>query len=399
MPKKLWFLIIGMIINTTGSSFLWPLNTIYIHNILGHSLSFAGFILMLNAGAGIIGNLVGGFLFDKIGGYRSILSGLFITTGAGLLLVPFHTTLPYAILLTIVGFGSGMIFPSMFALAGSVWPDGGRKPFNAIYVAQNVGVALGTSIGGVVASFSFNWIFAVNAALFVCFTIFAWLTYKTIDPGNDAGQMQTNILEQTKPVKQKGPYLSLIILCSGFVLCWIGYVQWQSTIASYTQTLNIPVSLYSLLWTANGLLIVLGQPVIALVTKKLSSPKTQMVIGISLFICSFITLSFANTFPLLLIAMVILTSGEMLVWPAVPTIASGLAPKGRAGFYQGFVNSSGTCGRMIGPLFGGLIVDIWNMNALIVILFIFYIGAIVTSIIYDRPNRNQIFHKERVLSK
>jgi hypothetical protein len=40
-----------MIVNVTGSSFLWPLNTIYIHDHLGKSLSVAGVVLMLNAAA------------------------------------------------------------------------------------------------------------------------------------------------------------------------------------------------------------------------------------------------------------------------------------------------------------------------------------------------------------
>lgn len=42
MPRALWLLIIGMAVNVTGSSFLWPLNTIYIHDHLGKSLSMAG---------------------------------------------------------------------------------------------------------------------------------------------------------------------------------------------------------------------------------------------------------------------------------------------------------------------------------------------------------------------
>ena len=65
MPKVVWFLIIGTFVNTVGNSFLWPLNSIYIHNHLGKSLTIAGFVLMLNSLAGVFGNLIGGFLFDK----------------------------------------------------------------------------------------------------------------------------------------------------------------------------------------------------------------------------------------------------------------------------------------------------------------------------------------------
>lgn len=83
--------------------------------------------------------------------------------------------------------------------------------------------------------------------------------------------------------------------------------------------------------------------------------------------------------------MVVLTFGEMLVWPAVPTIASRLAPEGKAGFYQGVVNSAGAAGRMIGPLVGGILVDVLNMHALILILLFVYVGAAVTAVFYDRP--------------
>src|SRR6478752_4855310 len=90
MPKSLWFLIIGMLVNVTGASFLWPLNTIYINEHLGKSLSVAGVVLMLNSAASVVGNLLGGTLFDKIGGYKSILSGIIITLIALVGLLCFH---------------------------------------------------------------------------------------------------------------------------------------------------------------------------------------------------------------------------------------------------------------------------------------------------------------------
>lgn len=127
MPKIVWLLVIGMAVNVTGSSLIWPLNTIYLHNELGKSLSLAGFVLMLNSGASVLGNLLGGTLFDKIGGYRSILIGIVIS-GISLLGIIFLHGWPwYAVWLVILGFGSGIVFPSIYAMAGSAWPEGGVK--------------------------------------------------------------------------------------------------------------------------------------------------------------------------------------------------------------------------------------------------------------------------------
>lgn len=72
IPKSVWWLVIGMALNITGSSFLWPLNTIYMKQELGKSLTVAGLVLMINSFGMVIGNLLGGSLFDKLGGYKTI---------------------------------------------------------------------------------------------------------------------------------------------------------------------------------------------------------------------------------------------------------------------------------------------------------------------------------------
>lgn len=109
-----------------------------------------------------------------------------------------------------------------------------------------------------------------------------------------------------------------------------------------------------------------------------------MVIGFIIFIVSFSMLLTAKQFPMFLAAMVILTIGEMLVWPAVPTIANQLAPKGKEGFYQGFVNSAATGGRMIGPLFGGVLVDHYGIRALVLSLLVLLLISIATTLLYDK---------------
>ena len=109
-----------------------------------------------------------------------------------------------------------------------------------------------------------------------------------------------------------------------------------------------------------------GQPLIGFFVKRFAeSLKNQIVIGFVIFMMAYGILFGAERFPAFLAAMVVLTIGEMLVWPAVPTIANRLAPRGKEGFYQGFVNSMATGGRMIGPLFGGMLVDYFSMQLLL----------------------------------
>ncbi|RFU66278.1 MDR family MFS transporter [Peribacillus glennii] len=382
MPRALWILIIGMALNVTASSFLWPLNTIFIHDHLGKSLSVAGFVLLANALASVVGNLVGGSLFDKIGGYKTSLAGIFITVTASIGLAINHEWIPYIIFLTISGFGTGIVFPAIFAMAGSCWKAGGRKAFNAVYVAQNLGVALGSALGGVIASFSIEYIFAANMGMYLLFMLLAIFGFKGME-GDLAAQ--TTILNEKQPMKSQIRLYALLMLCLGYCLCWVGYVQWQSTIAAYTQQIGITLKQYSLLWTINGALIVLAQPLVSTLIKWFAkSLKIQLITGMLIFIISFSVAANAEGFSGFLTAMVILTIGEMFVWPAVPAAADELATKGKEGLYQGIVNSTATGGRMFGPLFGGFLVD-WNgMNMMFGVLSVFFIMAIFTTLFYDR---------------
>ena len=337
---------------------------------------------MANAFATVVGNLIGGYLFDKIGGYRSIVAGTVITLSALIGLTINHDWPLYVVWLIIIGFGSGLIFPAMYAMAGTVWKEGGRRAFNAVYVAQNLGVAVGSALGGLVASFSFDYIFIANTIMYVVFFLLVVLTYKNIESDPVAN---VNVIPAHQPIKSDRMLYALLVLCIGYLLCWVGYVQWTATISAYTQEIGVSLRQYSLLWTINGALIVLGQPFVnKIVYTFMKKVKQQMIVGMIIFMGSFVVAAFASDFSGFLTAMIILTIGEMLVWPAVPTIASELAPNGKEGFYQGIVNSTATAGRMIGPLLGGLLVDHYGMQMMFIVLMALFVIAIGTTLIYDK---------------
>nr|WP_285847099.1 MFS transporter [Sporosarcina luteola] len=383
IPNKVWLLIIGMFVNVIGNSFLWPLNTIYMHEYLGKSLAVAGLVLMANAGAGVVGNLLGGFLFDRIGGFKSIMAGIIISILALGYLVYDHDWYPYIILLTVLGFSGGIIFPSMYAMVGTIWPEGGRKAFNSIYLAQNVGVAIGPALAGLIASVHIDYIFFANLIFYVIFLFIAYFGYKKLEIAPDR---HTNVIRETERIKNKAPFYALLILVGGYLITWLVYSQWSTTISTHALALGVTLREYSFIWTINGLLIVIGQPIIKPLIKRLEKQlKAQMIIGTVIFIISFIVVSFAGSFKMFIVSMVILTFGEMIVWPAIPTLASQLAPKGRDGFYQGIVNSAATIGRMIGPLAGGILVEIYGMKMMLLLLTSLMAITIVTTLLYDRP--------------
>ena len=174
-------------------------------------------------------------------------------------------------------------------------------------------------------------------------------------------------------------FISLLLLCVMFSICWITYIQWETTIASFTQEIDISMGQYSLLWTVNGILILVAQPLIQPVIRLLKGDlKKQMFVGVLIFMLSFFVTSFAQQFSIFMIGMIILTFGEMFVWPAIPTIASKLAPRGKEGQFQGYVNSASTVGKALGPFIGGVIVDTFDMSA----MFLSMIGLLAISLVF-----------------
>lgn len=382
MPKQVWLLIIGTFVNTVGNSFLWPLNSIYIHDHLGKSLTTAGIVLMLNSLAGVFGNLVGGYLFDKLGGYKAILIGVVFNLLSITLLTIWHDWPQYIIFLTMMGFSGGIVYPAIYAIAGSAWPEGGRRAFNSIFLANNVGVAIGPALAGIVADIKFDYVFSANLFFYAVFFVLVITTYKRFDmKGLTTKPFSGN---ETKR-RNRGPIVALSILSISLIVCWLSYSQWSATISSYTQGLGMSLSEYSLLWTINGFMIVAIQPIIRpLVTRWENKIKHQLVLGLILMSLSYIVVYFAQDFKMFAAAMVILTFGEVFFTPVIPMIANKLAPHGQEGFYQGLVNSASTIGRMIGPVFGGLMVDLYGMQILMLILSVLIIVAIIPCLVFDR---------------
>ncbi|BCX98718.1 MFS transporter [Staphylococcus aureus] len=372
-----------MALNITGSSFLWPLNTIYMKQELGKSLTVAGLVLMINSFGMVIGNLLGGSLFDKLGGYKTILIGTFTCLCSTTLLNFFHGWPWYAVWLVMLGFGGGMIIPAIYAMAGAVWPNGGRQTFNAIYLAQNIGVAVGAAMGGFVAEFSFNYIFLANLIMYVVFALVAVTQFNIEINAKVKYPTQLDITGK----KNKARFISLVLICAMFAICWVAYIQWGSTIASFTQSINISMAQYSVLWTINGIMILVAQPLIKPILYLLKGNlKKQMFVGIIIFMLSFFVTSFAENFTIFVVGMIILTFGEMFVWPAVPTIANQLAPDGKQGQYQGFVNSAATVGKAFGPFLGGVLVDAFNMRMMFIGMMLLLVFALILLMVFKENN-------------
>ncbi|HZG14492.1 MAG TPA: MFS transporter [Candidatus Bathyarchaeia archaeon] len=374
-PGIMWLLFAAAVVFATGMAFLWPLTTLYIRDVLGKSLTTAGVVLLFNQGGFLVGSLIGGVLFDRWGKRRTLLTFTMLALLAAFGMGMWQDLWIYGVLLTVTGLCSGVIYPGMYALAGVFWPEGGRKGINLVYVAVNVGVALGSALGGLVATLSFQWTFYGNGFVQVAVLLLFSLMLTKGHLQNATSPSVVN--EEPQPVDASGmlrmsggkSHLPIMMLCTGLLILWVVYVQWQSNLAPYIQSFGLTLADYSMLWTLNGAMILCGQPVISWVIKRFARTlHAQILLGSYIFVCSMLILSQASTYAAFFTAMLVMTLGEMLVWPGVPTIASELAPPGREGWYQGMVSGASSAGRMIGPLLGAILMESLSPMWMIVIM-------------------------------
>lgn len=354
---KLSWLLCGSFIVSVGSSLLWPLTTIYMHNYLGQSLTTAGIVLFINSLALIAGSYLGGRMYDKDrkNARRWLLGAIFLSTSAVFLLIFFNDWPTFAVLLFLDNFGGGIAITIGNSLATGIKEKSSRQVFNMLYFMQNVGVVIGTLLVGVLVEISIEWIFISNFILFAFYWFVVYRYYYV--PKAALVKEQVAKKGQDKTPRRYVWVIGAILIL--FFAIETGYSQWQSNLSIYMESLGISVKSYGFLWTINGIVIVCGQPVLNKLLDDILKIKLiyKLYLGSALFVLGFFTLLFATDYPHFILTMVIVTLGEILTFPTIPAVVDNLSTLSEKGKYQGAVSVFAALGRAIGPLAGGLIVD------------------------------------------
>jgi MFS family permease len=382
-PRMLWLLAFGSFLNLAGLSFFWPLNNVYIHNQLGRPLTVAGLVLFFHSGGAALGQLVGGWLYDRIGARPVMLAGLFGSTMLTGLLGFFESWPLYVAVMIGFGFTASLSFPSINALVARAWPGQNRRAFNFIYVANNLGVAAGTALGGLIADRSFALAFLSASGIFLLFALFVLVFVREERFAAMGAPAPERVAAATAP-ESPIPWPPLGALFVAFLTCWLIYVQWQGAVSVHMVANGYDLGAYSVLWTLNGLLIFAGQPLISLVVRRIRHSAAQMALGTSLYGVAFGMLLATNAYPIYVLSMVVLTFGEMLVWPAIPAAVARLSPPSKRGTLQGLILAGSTGGRMVGPLLGGMLYDNAGFATLMVVMVAGLVVPLLAIALYAR---------------
>ncbi|AUJ31288.1 MAG: MFS transporter [Liquorilactobacillus nagelii] len=354
---KLKWLLLGSLLASTGTSFMWPLTTVYMHDYLHQSLSLAGVVLLVESLVMIGGSYIGGYIFDhlQVNFWLQIAIGLSVISL--LLLIFFNGWPAYPCLLIINAFGGAIANTIVNSMATLITEKDSRYVFNMLYFMANIGVVLGTMLVGIVVKYDIRLIFVITFIMFIFFWLIA-RTYYHVPLNNSASEKNV----PSKHVHLEKTSHRHVWLIMGLLLTYLaiqlGYSQWQSNLSIYMQSLGISLTKYSYLWTLNGILIVILQPFLSFLEEHYHIDQFyKVLLGFILFILAFISLIFAKDYWHFVFSMVWVTIGEVITFPTVSSLAAQLSSIAERGKYQGSVSIAASLGHAFGPLLGGIIIE------------------------------------------
>lgn len=364
---QLKWLLIGSLITSTAMSFIWPLNTIYMHNTLHQTLTVAGIVLGVNQLATMLGNWLGGILFDQWSIYYTSLVGVIINILALGLLIFLNSWPIYAFLIVLSGFSNGILTTCIYSLATRVQNKKTSSIFNMLYFTSNFGLVFGTLAVGYLLKIGVSYIFTLASLTQVIFLIIVIRYFNIVNYNKGYSK---------KKVVVKGKFLIWSVLLA-LLLSWVVYTQWQSNLSAYMLGKGFSIKQYSFLWTLNAVLIITFQPVLTLFNDFLIKHIISRInVGLFLFAVAFFILLLNHNYFILGISMAFLTFGEILLFPGVASLVDIYAPNNESGIYQGLVQMFTAGGKAVGPFIGAAIIDCSNYKVLFLCLVLIIMAAI-----------------------
>jgi MFS family permease len=157
------------------------------------------------------------------------------------------------------------------------------------------------------------------------------------------------------------PFLAFIGVT---VLMTLVYMNMNSTLGVYLRDQHgLPEIRYGWLLSINAIMVVALQ---FWVTRRLEKyrPLLMMAAGSLLYAIGFAMYGLVPTFALFVVAMIIITIGEMVVSPFQQSLVASFAPEDMRGRYMAVSGLTWSISFTVGPYFAGLMLDSGNPNLL-----------------------------------
>jgi len=391
-----WVLLIGTVL-TRGSAFMTlPFLSIYLSRNMDLSPIIIGLTVGMSPLMATVGGFIGGHLSDRFGRKPVMLTALFT-----LALVYYGFTMAtgqswFIVLNALNGLCTSFFEPTSQALMADLTDKNKRmKVYSLRYTAINIGASAGPLLGAYLANSSAKLSFAITGSTYLLYGIvLAFFLKKLVISKEDTIKKVVSFAGAFRILKTDKALRNLII---GIILINIGYVQIDSNLPQVLEgTLENGVAIFSVLLTINAVMVVFLQMPLSYLAERFSL--LQAMSAGSLFMAAgLIGFSFVNGWLTAILAMVLLTIGEIFIFPSNSMMMDELAPEHMRGTYFG-AGQFRKIGNFLGPIIGGYLLSHFHGQIMFWVIAILSLGSIIFFIAGNRTYlKTRITSPEKVM--
>jgi MFS family permease len=354
--SNLWVLASGWFVGSLGFAASMPFVAIYFHSDFEMSMTDIGMLYGVMAVFRSVFQGIGGEMSDRIPRRWLLVHSQTLRAVSFLLLaaaIHYRWGFWPVVLFLFITQALGAVFqPAANAMVSDIVPPAKRLDGYAFTrSAVNLGWAAGPAIGGFLASSSFSLLFVISSAVTLVSGLVFWIVLRS-----PLQQQATDSFHLRDIVAVKDDRL----LARHSILSFLLYLVVSQLIVTFSvysvDYIGISKTQLGYLYTINGLLVVALQvPATRLLSKQ--SLTRQLAYGSFIFAIGYGMMGVITGFNYFVLAIVIITLGEVVMSPASLALTSRLAPADRMGRYMGIYGFFVGAGWSFGPLVGGWILE------------------------------------------
>jgi multidrug resistance protein len=355
MPAGYWIIWTTVALDLVGFGIVVPILGRYAErfgaNGLQVGLMFASFSVAQMVFAPILGRIS-----DKVGRKPVIVFSLigtavgsFVTGAAGALWVLFLGRI-------LDGASGASVAVAQGAVADIAPPEQRARLMGMLGAAFGVGFVVGPALGGLAALGGPHVPFYLAGSIAAINAVAAMIRLPETKPDT------SHITEKSQRGTAMSPALKRFALV-GF-LSMLGFAGFEATFSIWGEKqFGFTEGSASIVFVFVGVTLVAVQGgLIGPLTQRLGSRKL-LRIGLSLVAVGLLLLGLSNTWPLLFVALFLLSLGQGMSGPSGSALVAELAPVERRGEAIGYQQSTAAFGRVAGPVMAGALFDHVGISA------------------------------------
>jgi len=230
------------------------------------------------------------------------------------------------------------------------------EAYGILRIGANMGWAAGPALGGYLAAFlPYGWLFGI--APITCGIVFLIIFFFIRESSH--GMTKGVGFRSMLTIANDRPFLAFVVIG---ILLFIAMGQMVSTLSIFTvEMLDFSKAQFGMLLALNGLIVILFQYPMTLVLRRVAKFRA-LILGSLLYLVGYLSLGWITQFRWALVAMAVITGGEIIHAPVSLSVVGELSPEDKRGRYMGFFGLSQTIGIAVGPLLGGVLIDAFPFN-------------------------------------